>query len=271
LNEQHNTFGPIPTSALEEIWSSSTSSAPTLMDGSLTTSMPDASTASDIDFPPFHRLVESLLQSQGEANDGPDVQDGMDGPKLSNSGGLRLEITAYLDKDRPLTEPKWVKSGHLEDWIKPAGLMAGGSGPGRIGGRGGAAAKMDDGDEAGSGWKDKLKVVDPDAVSRVVKRDSKNHKLTECTCSYNSPLPFRAFWRTGRWHPRPGRSRNVDDLSTATSRVLTTWFRFSSAQSVAQTLHRYLDRPCPPPMVLFAPPSHPKTFITLSSLILPWR
>jgi hypothetical protein len=166
LNEQHNTFGPIATSTLEEIWSSSTSSAPTSMEDTPTAANPEAATESEIDFPPFHRLVESLLQSQEGVNVDSDAPDGVEASKLSTPGGLRLEITAYLDKDRPLTEPKWVKSGHLEDWIKPAGLMVGGSGSGRAGGRAGAAAKLDDGDEAGSGWKDKLKVVDPDAVSR---------------------------------------------------------------------------------------------------------
>lgn len=173
LNEQHNTFGPIPASTLEEIWSSSTSSAPTSMEDTPTVANPEASSESEIDFPPFHRLVESLLQSQGELNNGSDALDGAEATKLSNPDGLRLEITAYLDKDRPLTEPKWVKSGHLEDWIKPAGLMVGGSGAGRAGVRGGAAGKTDDGDEAGSGWKDKLKVIDPDAVSRYCNNDAR--------------------------------------------------------------------------------------------------
>jgi len=171
LNEQHNTFGPIPTSALEEIWSGSASSAPISMEDTQTATNPEASSESEIDFPPFHRLVESLLQSQEGVNVGTDAPDGLEASKLSAPGGLRLEITAYLDKNRPLTEPKWVKSGHLEDWIKPAGLMVGGSGSGRAGGRAGAAAKLEDAEEAGSGWKDKLKVVDPDAVSQCCKND----------------------------------------------------------------------------------------------------
>ena len=57
-------------------------------------------------------------------------------------------LTAYLDKDRPLSEPRWVKTGDVQDWLKS------------MFGRMFWAA----GDAAEAGWEKKIEVVDPDPV-----------------------------------------------------------------------------------------------------------
>lgn len=56
-------------------------------------------------------------------------------------------LTAYLDTDRPLSEPKWVKSGDVQEWLKSMfGRMFWVAG------------------EAADGWERKIEVVDPDPV-----------------------------------------------------------------------------------------------------------
>ena len=61
-------------------------------------------------------------------------------------------LTAYLDKDRPLSEPRWVKTGDVQDWLKS------------MFGRMFWAA----GDAAEAGWEKKIEVVDPDPVRPVL-------------------------------------------------------------------------------------------------------
>lgn len=56
-------------------------------------------------------------------------------------------LTAFLDRDHPLSEPKWVKSGQLEDWIRS---VRGSGAPAK----GRAALEK--------GWESKLEIVDPD-------------------------------------------------------------------------------------------------------------
>ena len=51
----------------------------------------------------------------------------------------------YLDKDKPLSEPKWVKTGDIDEWLKN---MFG-------------QAK----NEGRASWNGKIEVVDPDPVS----------------------------------------------------------------------------------------------------------
>lgn len=56
-------------------------------------------------------------------------------------------LVAYLDKDRPLSEPRWVKTGDVQDWMKSMfGRMFWVAG------------------EAADGWETKIEVVDPDPV-----------------------------------------------------------------------------------------------------------
>lgn len=110
--------------------------------------------------PPLHRLLEELQKSVESdkatmEKDRPeiDVTDEDEGSAPADS--LRLELTAYLDMDRPLTEPKWVKSGQVEDWIKGGAAVA----------RAAAAAAKGSGEPDDASWRMKLKVVDPDTVS----------------------------------------------------------------------------------------------------------
>jgi hypothetical protein len=57
-------------------------------------------------------------------------------------------LLVYLDTDKPLSEPKWVKSGDVQDWLRSM-----------FGGRFWVAG------DAADGWEKKIVVVDPDPVS----------------------------------------------------------------------------------------------------------
>jgi len=56
-------------------------------------------------------------------------------------------MVVYLDTERPLSEPKWAKSGDIQDWLKS------------MFGRSFWVAG-----EATEGWEKKIIVVDPDPV-----------------------------------------------------------------------------------------------------------
>lgn len=61
-----------------------------------------------------------------------------------------LTLIVHLDTVRPLSEPKWAKSGDIQDWLKSMfGRMFWVAG------------------EAAEGWEKKVLVVDPDPVSRI--------------------------------------------------------------------------------------------------------
>lgn len=87
---------------------------------------PDASMTPDITVPPFSKVpVPSALK-----------------------------LFVYLDTARPLSEPKWAKTGDVQDWLK------------NMFGRmywvtGGIIWVVDD---TGEGWEKKIHVVDPDPV-----------------------------------------------------------------------------------------------------------
>lgn len=60
---------------------------------------------------------------------------------------MQTILVAHLDIDRPLSEPKWVKSGDVQEWLKSMfGRMFWVAG------------------EAADGWEKKIEVVDPDPV-----------------------------------------------------------------------------------------------------------
>ena len=63
--------------------------------------------------------------------------------KLSLPTSVRL--VAHLDVARPLSEPKWAKSGDVQEWLRS---MLGSKS-----------------DESSEGWEKKIQVVDPDPVS----------------------------------------------------------------------------------------------------------
>jgi 20S proteasome subunit alpha 6 len=58
-----------------------------------------------------------------------------------------LKLFVYLDTTRPLSEPKWAKTGDVQDWLKSMfGRMFWVAG------------------DAAEGWEKKIRVVDPDPV-----------------------------------------------------------------------------------------------------------
>jgi len=65
-----------------------------------------------------------------------------------------VNLTAYLDRRRPLSEPKWVKTGQLDEWIQS------------ISGSSNAVAARNS-DPNLSTWDGKLEVVDPDAPPTI--------------------------------------------------------------------------------------------------------
>lgn len=67
---------------------------------------------------------------------------------------VKIRLTLYLDKEKPLSEPKWVKTGDIEDWLKS------------IIGSGGKLEDKD-GKEHGT-WSGKIIIADPDPVSQIL-------------------------------------------------------------------------------------------------------
>ena len=68
---------------------------------------------------------------------------------------MQTVLVAYLDKDRPLSEPRWVKTGDVQDWLKSMfGRMFWVAG------------------DAADGWEKKIEVVDPDPVSTFLQSSS---------------------------------------------------------------------------------------------------
>ena len=59
-----------------------------------------------------------------------------------------MTLLVHLDTERPLSEPKWVKSGDVQEWLKSMfGRMFWVTG------------------ETADGWEKKIAVADPDPVS----------------------------------------------------------------------------------------------------------
>lgn len=104
---------------------------------------------------------------------------------------LHTVLTAYLDKEKPLSEPRWVKTGDVHDWLKSMfGRMFWVSG-----------------DAAAEGWEKKIEVMDADPVSPpfnnlVIRSDDLN--------SF-SHLPFGLFWKHGPSIPVSVSKLNVND------------------------------------------------------------
>ena len=100
-------------------------------------------------------------------------------------------LTAYLDKEKPLSEPRWVKTGDVHDWLKSMfGRMFWVSG-----------------DAAADGWEKKIEVMDADPVSPPFDHSlmrSDNRK----SCSH---LPFGLFWKRGPSIPVSVNKPNVND------------------------------------------------------------
>jgi 20S proteasome subunit alpha 6 len=71
-----------------------------------------------------------------------------------------ITLLVYLDKDKPLSEPKWVKSGDIQEWMKSMfGRMFWVAG------------------DAADGWEKKIQVMDPDPVRSSLDRSISMYSL----------------------------------------------------------------------------------------------
>lgn len=62
----------------------------------------------------------------------------------------KITLTAHLDKERPLSEPRWVKSGDVQEWLRSMfGRMFWVAG------------------DAAEGWEKKIEVADPDPAPTI--------------------------------------------------------------------------------------------------------
>jgi hypothetical protein len=59
-----------------------------------------------------------------------------------------VNLTAYLDRLKPLSEPKWVRTGDIEEWLSAV-----------------FDSRTNKGSDAREVWSGKIKVTDPDPVS----------------------------------------------------------------------------------------------------------
>lgn len=113
LDEETETFKPVNFEILDDMW-----------DG---VEDPCAGWT-----PPIHRLIT------------------VDSDLAATYPALKCEtfkIIAYLDQERPLSEPKWVRTGNVEDWLNELfGRM-----------------KVDN--KKVSNWRGKFEILDPEPVS----------------------------------------------------------------------------------------------------------
>ena len=117
--------------------------------------------------------ISSLMSLQVEAfSDGsstytpldissPNLNDVTIPPFVTAALPMKTTLVGYLDKDRPLSEPKWVRTGDVAEWLRSM-----------FGGRFWAA-----GDAASDSWEKKIEVVDPDPV-RDLPRSRRTVRLT---------------------------------------------------------------------------------------------
>lgn len=120
--------------------------------------------------PPLHRLF-AFEESETDASGEQQVQ--------------RITIVARMDREHPLTEAKWVRTGNPDEWIQSVIGNSGSSGLASSIGGTRAAQQLPKGEQGktthlpsptsvtstnyrdnrgSSAWKGKIRVVDPDAV-----------------------------------------------------------------------------------------------------------
>jgi hypothetical protein len=93
-----------------------------------------------------------------------------------------VSLVVYLDRARPLSEPKWVKSGDVQEWLKSMfGRMF-----------------WLAGDVAG-GWEKKIEVVDPDPVSFYLCPSTPKEGTSDKTLCRRPR--YGLYWTVGRRIP----------------------------------------------------------------------
>jgi hypothetical protein len=90
-------------------------------------------------------------------------------------------MIVHLDTERPLSEPKWVKSGDVQEWLKSMfGRMF-----------------WVAGDAAEEGWEKKIEVIDPDPVSSLL-----GSPISNLIVLNTRLLRYGLYWTAGRsTHP----------------------------------------------------------------------
>ena len=118
-----------------------------------------------------------------------------------------LVVAVYLNKKRPLSEPKWCRTNSADEWLFEQ------FGAKRAGTEG--------------GWKGKLEVVDPDPV-----------RLRNTSTRFANPRrpPSKASSTPGRLPPPPARRPIADGSPKLSNRILTICWRFSSVSPEASAI-----------------------------------
>lgn len=125
----------------------------------------------------------------------------------ANPSLTQATLIAYLDKERPLSEPRWVKTGDVQEWLKSMfGRMFWVAG------------------EAADGWEKKLEVVDPDPVRipPLISNSNKKTLFTYMTYDLHTMSfffrhpPFGRFCRLGHRTRIRGRRASVSGSSAHT-------------------------------------------------------
>jgi hypothetical protein len=127
-------FVAVPRQQLEELWSSDAEDVATL--------------------PPFHRAFKLTPCPSSVTNTNGAVPVEADPPAARPSAEDEkheheeesLTLIVYLNKKRPLSEPKWCRTNSADEWLYET-----------FGSRKGFSE---------TGWRGKLEIVDPDPVSR---------------------------------------------------------------------------------------------------------
>jgi len=108
-------------------------------------------------------------------------------PLAKVSSPSTVQLVVHLDTARPLSEPKWAKTGDVLEWLKSMfGRMFWVAG------------------DAAEGWEKKIHVVDPDPVSLYIDGFALDSL-------FSSRRPFTPYWKVGRPTRHAGLPLNDND------------------------------------------------------------